>query len=95
MVAIHGGGFNIGSGNGETDMMGPGYIMDRDVVLVTFNYRLGALGRILLYNFSRRILGSIYLKIAVLFSGFMTTGDGIAPGNYGLLDQSLALRFVS
>lgn len=26
--------------------------------------------------------------------GFMSTGDAEAPGNYGLLDQSLALKFV-
>ena len=37
-----------GSGNGENDFIGPGYIMDRDVVLVNFNYRLTALGMI--YN---------------------------------------------
>jgi hypothetical protein len=32
------------SGNGENDRFGPGYILDRDVVLVTINYRLGPLG---------------------------------------------------
>ena len=26
--------------------------------------------------------------------GFFSTGDAEAPGNYGLLDQSLALRFL-
>jgi len=45
MVWIHGGGFISGSGNGESNLYGPNYIMDRDVVLVTINYRLGALGR--------------------------------------------------
>jgi len=44
MVYIHGGGFRRGSGNGENDLYGPGHIMDRDVVLVTFNYRLAAFG---------------------------------------------------
>ena len=44
MVYIHGGGFVHGSGNGETDFIGPGYFMDRELVLVTFNYRLGVLG---------------------------------------------------
>ena len=44
MVWIHGGGFNSGTGNGETDFYGPNSILDRDVVLVTINYRLGALG---------------------------------------------------
>ncbi|KAI9554675.1 hypothetical protein GHT06_019951 [Daphnia sinensis] len=69
MVWIHGGAFYMGSGNGETDMFGPDYLLDRDVVLVTLNYRLGPLG-------------------------FLSTEDAEAPGNYGLLDQSLALRWV-
>jgi carboxylesterase type B len=43
MVWIHGGGFN--SGNGESDFYGPNYILDRDIVFVTINYRLGALKR--------------------------------------------------
>ncbi|XP_057380570.1 venom carboxylesterase-6-like [Daphnia carinata] len=69
MVWIHGGAFYMGSGNGVTDMFGPNYLLDRDVVLVTLNYRLGPLG-------------------------FLSTEDAEAPGNYGLLDQSLALRWV-
>lgn len=44
MVWIHGGGFMQGCGNGETYLYGPGYILDRDVVLVTINYRLTAFG---------------------------------------------------
>ena len=44
MLWIHGGAFYMGSGNGENDRFGPGYILDRDVVLITFNYRLGPLG---------------------------------------------------
>ncbi|KAI9554676.1 hypothetical protein GHT06_019952 [Daphnia sinensis] len=69
MVWIHGGGFTTGSGGSETDFYGPGYILDRDVVLVTLNYRLGSFG-------------------------FLSTEDKEAPGNYGLLDQSLALKWV-
>ena len=45
MVWIHGGGFDMGSGNGETDIYGPGYFLDRDIVLVTINYRLGVFGK--------------------------------------------------
>ncbi|CAL8073913.1 unnamed protein product [Orchesella dallaii] len=62
---IHGGSFMYGSGS----EYGPAYLMDQNVVLVTINYRLGALG-------------------------FMTTGDKESPGNYGLKDQALALRWV-
>jgi carboxylesterase type B len=53
MFWIHGGAFYMGSGNGENDRFGPGYILDRDVVLITFNYRLGPLGEfyiLLLYH---------------------------------------------
>merc|ERR1712241_1404073 len=40
MLWIHGGGFNIGSGS-DYD---PIYFMEKDVVVVTINYRLGPLG---------------------------------------------------
>ena len=54
MVWIHGGNFMEGSGNGENDLYGPGYIMDRDVVLVTLNYRVTALGLYKICKESRR-----------------------------------------
>ena len=42
MVFIHPGGFNAGAGD---DMIfGPDLIIDEDVILVTMNYRLGAIG---------------------------------------------------
>lgn len=46
MVWIHGGSFSVGSGNGESDLYGPGYLLNRDIVLVTINYRLGPLGKL-------------------------------------------------
>ncbi|CAK9823159.1 Venom carboxylesterase-6 [Anthophora retusa] len=63
---IHGGAFQFHSGI----VMGPKFLMDRDVVVVTFNYRLGILG-------------------------FLSTEDEVVPGNMGLKDQSMALRWVS
>lgn len=42
MVFIHGGAYMFGSGN--TDLYGPDFLMQKDVVLVTLNYRLGAFG---------------------------------------------------
>ena len=42
MVWIHGGGFVAGEAGSTTH--GPQYLMDQDIVLVTFNYRLGILG---------------------------------------------------
>jgi len=56
MVWIHGGGFNTGSGNGESDFCGPNYLLDRDIVFVTINYRLGALGRFYFENLLKIIL---------------------------------------
>lgn len=62
---IHGGGWMCGSAN----MYGPKILLDQDVILVTTNYRLGALG-------------------------FLSTGDSVVPGNNGLKDQNLALKWV-
>lgn len=42
MVWIYGGSFLDGSNNAS--VYGPDFFMEQDVVLVTFNYRLGALG---------------------------------------------------
>ena len=48
MVFIHGGLFLEGSGS----MYGPDYFMDEDVILVTLNYRLSALGEYIgIYSF--------------------------------------------
>jgi len=42
MIWIHGGAFSMGSG--DATFYGPDYIVQKDVVLVTLNYRLGVLG---------------------------------------------------
>ena len=39
MVWFHGGGFTSGEGN--EDLWGPAYLLDKDVILITVNYRLG------------------------------------------------------
>lgn len=67
MVFIHSGGFYESSG--RNDEFGPDYLIQRDIVLVTFNYRLALLG-------------------------FLSTGTKEAPGNNGLKDQVIALRWV-
>lgn len=66
MFYIHGGEFSHGSGN---EFPGQQLAAWGRVVVVTINYRLGALG-------------------------FLSTGDQHAPGNYGLLDQAMALKWV-
>ena len=67
MVWIHGGAFV--AGNGCSVQAGADYLLDKDIVLVTMNYRLGIFG-------------------------FFSTGDSAAPGNFGLKDQVLALKWV-
>ncbi|XP_077986665.1 fatty acyl-CoA hydrolase precursor, medium chain-like [Glandiceps talaboti] len=68
MVWIHGGAFYIGSG-ADTYYDGIPFVAINDVILVTINYRLGALG-------------------------FLSTGDSVIPGNFGMLDQIEALKWV-
>ncbi|KAM7360156.1 carboxylic ester hydrolase-like [Cochliomyia hominivorax] len=62
----HGGFYFHGANNNRS---GAEHFMDRDIVLVTFNFRLGTLG-------------------------FLATGTADAPGNMGLKDQVMALRWV-
>ncbi|XP_076291539.1 venom carboxylesterase-6 [Lasioglossum baleicum] len=66
MVWIPGGAFQYSSGNEVSETR----LMNRNIVLVTINYRLGPFG-------------------------FLSTGDRIVPGNMGLKDQRMALRWVS
>nr|ADR73026.1 putative acetylcholinesterase 1 [Laodelphax striatellus] len=67
MVWIHGGGFVFGSGSGS--IYGPDFLIDHNIVLVTFNYRLGAFG-------------------------FLNLRNKDVPGNAGLKDQVLVLKWV-
>ncbi|XP_012274823.1 cholinesterase isoform X2 [Orussus abietinus] len=66
MLYIHGGEFTHGTSNVFPAHMLAGF---HDVIVVSINYRLGALG-------------------------FLSTGDENSPGNYGILDQATALRWV-
>lgn len=68
LIYIHAGGFYSVSGQSK-NFAGPQTLMDRDLVLVTINYRLGSLG-------------------------FLSTGTADCPGNFGLKDQVMALKFV-
>ncbi|EDS43765.1 esterase B1 [Culex quinquefasciatus] len=58
MVWIHGGGFNMGSGNSVAYC--PEYLVQEGVVVVTFNYRLGPLG--FMYFPAAGIHGNMGLK---------------------------------
>ncbi len=73
MVWIHGGGFNFGSVTGPR--VDGANLARRGVVVVTFNYRQGALGFLAHPALSRE-------------------SEHQVSGNYGLLDQIAALRWV-
>ena len=73
-VWLHGGGFMYGT-TGDPIYDGREYAVQHNTVLVTLNYRLGALGFLATPN-----------------SGGKSSHD--LTGNYGLLDQQLALRWV-
>jgi carboxylesterase type B len=57
------------SGSGNTDLYGPELLLNKDVVVVSINYRYSAFG-------------------------FLSTGDKNAPGNQGLKDLVLGLKWV-
>ena len=73
MVWIHGGGFNFGGVTGPR--VDGTNLARRGVVVVSFNYRLGALGFLAHPALSRE-------------------SEHQVSGNYGLLDQIAALRWV-
>jgi para-nitrobenzyl esterase len=70
MVWIHGGSLLVG----ESNDYNPVALVKRGVIVVTINYRIGALG---------------FLADAAL-----ANHPGGASGNYGLMDQQAALRWV-
>lgn len=60
MVFIHGGTFM--SGSSGTEMFGPDFLIDKNVILVTFNHRLGAFGYLSLSDPSLNVPGNAALK---------------------------------
>lgn len=59
-VWIHGGGFIFGSGS--TLLYGPDYLVEKDVVVVTFNYRLSIFGFLSLKDPKLGVPGNAGLK---------------------------------
>nr|CAD7395824.1 unnamed protein product [Timema cristinae] len=98
LFSIHGGGFILGSGN--TNMYGPDYLVEEDIIVVTFNYRLGALGKYQgSINLFKNGLSSVMIHTTSFVtnnsSGFLSIeGSDIVPNN-GLRDQVMALIWVT
>jgi hypothetical protein len=70
MVFIHGGGYHVGSAS--TFMFGPEYLLERDVILVTLNYRGG------IHQFL-----SIFLNLRILvLLPVSTLPYGVKDNNY-------------
>jgi len=75
LVFIHGGAFMFLYGS----IYQPDYILDKDIILVTFNYRLGPIGNILLWHriYNKRILPVFmnlwfYTKKIILYNLHLT-----------------------
>lgn len=57
---IHGGGFQIASG--KLDMFGGDYLLQKDVLFVTLNYRVGPIGFLSLQDPALNVPGNAGLK---------------------------------
>uniref|UniRef100_A0A915I429 Carboxylic ester hydrolase n=1 Tax=Romanomermis culicivorax TaxID=13658 RepID=A0A915I429_ROMCU len=86
---VHGGSYESGSGS-QFDVDGAiDNFASKGVVLVTINYRLGVLG-------IRYATLSIRISLTNVNSiGFMSLLNSSLPGNYGLEDQLIALKWVN
>nr|XP_032516840.1 juvenile hormone esterase-like [Danaus plexippus plexippus] len=94
MVYIHEGGFVIGSGNERTH--GPYLLVRKNVVLVTFNYRLGVLG--FLYLNTEEIPGNAGMKDQVAALRWVKTNIkqfGGDPDNITIFGESAGGASVS
>ncbi|XP_073821173.1 juvenile hormone esterase [Musca autumnalis] len=100
IVFIHPGGFYSLSGQSK-NFAGPQYFMDRSVVLVTFNYRLGSLG--FLSTGTKEAPGNLGLKdqvallrwVKLLISRFGGDPNSITLLGYGAGAMSITLHMVS
>nr|CAD7568083.1 unnamed protein product [Timema californicum] len=91
MVWIHGGAFELGSG--DSSSYGPDYFLAQDVVFVSINYRLGALAKNTIHVI---VLCHNKLKKSPcpLALGFLNLDGSDVSANNGLRDQVMALTWV-
>lgn len=85
MHRIHGGAYINGMGSDPT--FDGGNLASRgDVVVVTINYRLGALGT--------KIVQANESRLLTRLTGFLTLPDQGIEGNFGIGDQVTALKWI-
>ncbi|XP_026480239.1 cholinesterase-like [Ctenocephalides felis] len=77
MFWIHGGSFH--SGSGTYNLYGPDYLVHEDVILVTFNYRLGVFGFLSASEWG--IYGNMGLKDQLLALQWVNENIGHFKGN--------------
>lgn len=89
---VHGGSFSTGS-NAE---LPAAYMLEHNIVLVVPNYRLDALGNTGTFTFSHQSCESMFnfFVCYCLYLGFLSTQTADIPGNAGMLDILLALKWV-
>ncbi|GLG93757.1 Acetylcholinesterase [Gryllus bimaculatus] len=89
MVFIHGGGFEVGSG--EKDYCGPDYLVAEDVIMVSFNYRVGVLGFLFLEEASPGNVGLKDQVAALRWVQKNIAAFGGDPGNVTIFGPSAGL----
>lgn len=96
MVYIHGGGFNSGSNSAR--LLGPDYLLMADVVVVTINCRLGALGFMSFKDKELNVPGNAALKDQLMALKFVKNNIqnfGGDPNNITLFGHSSGGSSVS
>lgn len=91
VVWIHGGGFMVGSSC--TDCYGPDYLLQKDVIVVTFNYRCGVFGFLTLDDPELGVPGNAGLKDQVFALKWVQRNIerfGGDPNNVTLFGESVS-----
>lgn len=77
---IHGGNFQSGSSADYPQDAILNNFVSRKIIFISTNYRLGPIGKLVVEKVKRL--------------GFLSTGDSTLPGNIGLWDLILTLKWV-
>lgn len=92
---IHGGGFQIAYG--KLDILGSDYLLQKDIVFVTLNYRVGPIGFLSLKDPKLDVPGNAGLKDQVFALKWIQrniANFGGDPDNVTLLGTSVKTKFL-